>query len=294
MDKSFFICPGAQKAGTTKLYDLLKLHPEISLSEIKESKYFLKTSKEIDKEGFLELFPKTDSQLYGEIDPEYIYHQVTPQKIKQTLGKDVKLIFMLRNPVDRAYSHYWMSYRRGFELLNFDDAIKAEKERLKNKEKHAIWHYSYLDRGLYYKQIEKYLNVFDKSQMHFVVFEEFVNNMQIELNKIYDFLDVSPLEITEDKIKEKSNEGNYPKSEFLRKLHGQPSKLKSVLKTLVPFKKLRWWIYPIIEKFNSGSKKYEKIDPKLKQELLTSFFLEDIKNLQKLTGKDLENIWINN
>ena len=75
------------------MYDLLKLHPEISLSEIKESKYFLKTSKEIDKEGFLELFPKTDSKLYGEIDPEYIYYENTPQKIKQVLGKKVKISF---------------------------------------------------------------------------------------------------------------------------------------------------------------------------------------------------------
>tara|TARA_B100000768_G_C11255477_1_gene366186 strand:- start:462 stop:1340 length:879 start_codon:yes stop_codon:yes gene_type:complete len=290
----FFICPGAQKAGTTKLYNLLKFHPEINLSEIKESKYFLKHIKDISKEKFLEFFSNSDSQLHGEIDPEYIYYEDTSQKIKETLGKDVKFIFMLRNPVDRAYSHYWMSFRRGFELLNFDDAIKAEKERLENKEKHAIWHYSYLDRGFYFKQIENYLKVFDLDQMHFVIFEEFVSNMQIELNKIYDFLDITPHDITEEIINEKSNEGNYPKSEFLRKLHGQPSRLKSILKVLIPFKKLRWWIYPIIEKFNSGSKKYEKIDPKLKQELLTSFFLEDIKNLQKLTGKDLENIWINN
>jgi hypothetical protein len=294
MEKLIFICPGTQKAGTTKLYDLLKLHPEINLSDIKESKFFLKERKDLNKDAFFNMFSSSDSYLYGEIDPEYMYYQDTPQKIKETLGKDVKFIFMLRNPVDRAYSHYWMSYRRGFELLSFEEAIKAEPERLKNKEKHAIWHYSYLDRGLYFNQINNYLNVFNLNQMHFVVFEDFINNIQEELNNIYEFLDIAPLKLSEKELSEKSNEGNYPKSEFLRKLHGQPSKLKSVLKVMIPFKKLRWWIYPIIEKFNSGTKKYDKIDPKLKQELLMSYFLDDIKNLQKLTGKDFEKYWINN
>ena len=138
---NFFICPGAQKAGTTLLYDILRQHEEIQVSSKKETKYFLKEEKHISKEEYIKLFyssdkdRKTEPLIYGEIDPEYLYFKDVPEKLFSTLGGDIKLIFLLRHPVDRAYSHYWMSYQRGFELLDFEDAIASESERFKSKDK---------------------------------------------------------------------------------------------------------------------------------------------------------------
>ena len=69
-------------------------------------------------------------KIIGEVDPEYMYFNYIPKRIFDTLGADVKLIFLLRNPIDRAFSHYLMSKRRGYEDYPFSEAILMEKDRI--------------------------------------------------------------------------------------------------------------------------------------------------------------------
>jgi len=284
----YFICPGAQKAGTTSLYDILAKHPLICLTSTKESKYFLNNIKQVNEKDYLNIyFPNLNHQeILGEIDPELIYYPDCAEKIFKTLGKSVQFVFMLRNPVDRAYSHYWMSYRRGFELKSFEDAIIAEHDRLKACSKHNIWHFSYVDRGFYYKQIKRYLKFFNLSQMKFILFEDFIKDQGKFIKDILDFLELDPVQIDLNNLKIKSNVSGLPKSLLLSKIHGQPLKIKKVVKTIFPFRDIRWKIYPLIEKWNISNQRPPQINPETRKNLINKF-KEDIKQLEELIQEDL-------
>ena len=123
-----FLCVGAQKSGTSLLYRLLNQHPEIYLAKGKEI-HFFNRDENYNKgiEWYSEHFAGSeDYKRVGEVTPDYNYVPTVPGRIYKTLGKDIKLIFMLRNPVDRAYSNYWMSFRRGHERFSFEKAIIHE------------------------------------------------------------------------------------------------------------------------------------------------------------------------
>ncbi len=117
-----FLCVGAQKAGTTTLYEILKQHPDIFLPQnIKETKFFVYDEKYekgvqwYQKEFFSEW---NGQKAIGEVDPAMMFEEKSAQRIFDTLGNNVKLIFIFRNPVARAYSHYLMSQRKGAEDLS--------------------------------------------------------------------------------------------------------------------------------------------------------------------------------
>lgn len=188
-----FICPGAQKSATTTLYALLKKHPDIYIPDCKETHYFdLKFMKGLDfyEKKFFGNVKK--EKIIGEITPSYMYLNYVPKRICNSLGKDIKFIFMLRNPIDRAYSQYWMNYRKGFEKKSFEEAIELEKIR---KEKNLLnrIRYSYVDRGFYAKQIKRYLRFFNKENMHFILFEKFISNLSDTTNEIFNFLGIKKI-----------------------------------------------------------------------------------------------------
>lgn len=117
MVKPNFLCVGAQKSGTTSLYNILKQHSEVFMPDKKEL-HFFDWNENFDKstEWYFQMFQNSlKFNARGEITPNYIYKDNVAQRIFDTLGKDVKLIFMLRNPADRAFSHYKMRIGRGFE-----------------------------------------------------------------------------------------------------------------------------------------------------------------------------------
>ena len=129
---TFIIC-GTQRGGTTTLYHYLKEHPQICMSEKKEVHYFdLNYHKSLQwYESHFKDCQNKKVKTIGEASPFYMYLREVPERIDETLP-DVKLIFILRNPVDRAYSHYWHEVKLGVEYLPFEEAIKREiaKENL--------------------------------------------------------------------------------------------------------------------------------------------------------------------
>ena len=126
-----FLIIGAQRCGTTTLYNQLVSHPDISPATTKELHYFdINFSKGIQwyKEQF------NDERIIGEASPYYIFHPLCPKRIFDIIP-EVKIIVLLRNPVERAYSHYWHEIRLGKENLSFEDAISEESSRIKNESK---------------------------------------------------------------------------------------------------------------------------------------------------------------
>lgn len=201
--KPDFLIIGAQKCGTTSLFYYLSQHPDLSLPNVKEIHFF-----DLNYENgwewyqsFFSITKNTNRKLTGEASPYYFFHPLVPRRVFQHIPK-VKLIVLLRDPIERAYSHYMhqiknIKYER---ITNFEVAISLENMRIENQAeklisgelKHSenLQHFSYLNRGLYYKQLERWLHYFPLSQFCFIKSELFFKQPKIELKKIYDFLEI--------------------------------------------------------------------------------------------------------
>jgi hypothetical protein len=189
-----FICPGAARSATTTLYYLLIQHPQIYLPQIKETRFFA-----IDYDKGLpwyesHYYSKTSDEVaIGDISPAYLVHEKCPERIYNSLGSDVKFIFMLRNPAKRSISHFQMLTRMQIEDLPMDEAFKAGPRREKSlKHFRHEYGFQYLKESCYSQHIERYLQYFPKSNMKFVVFEEFARDVEQQLADISSFLGVQP------------------------------------------------------------------------------------------------------
>jgi len=194
-----FVVIGAYKSGTTSLYQYLKEHPEIFLSSVKEMSYLAYedgvTPRSIwgtpivrDLNQFLirsisayqNNFKSVNSEkAIGDVSPMYMASAVAPERIKHYL-EDVKIIAILRNPVDRAYSAYLMHVRNGRENRNMEDII------LENPFEERI-----IRTGFYYPQLKRYFDLFDADKIRILIFEEFKANTVKVMQDVYRFLGVT-------------------------------------------------------------------------------------------------------
>lgn len=193
-NKIDFLVVGAQKAGTTALFTYLNEHPEIGLAKKKEVHFFDKDdlflSQHPDYNSYHDYFDfEKGHSTYGEITPIYMYWNPCCDRIWE-YNPQVKLIFILRNPIERAFSHWLMEYERGSEHLDFSDCIRQEESRLNKSSggQHRV--YSYQDRGFYSHQIQRFSQRFPMEQMLFIKYDEFLLKQEATLDLIYDFLKV--------------------------------------------------------------------------------------------------------
>lgn len=183
-----FLIIGGQKCGTTSLHNYLVEHPLVGRSLRKEV-HFFDIFFDRGVGWYRSYFPtRFEKQrggprwVTGESSPYYLFHPHAPSRIRRLLP-NVKLIAMLRNPVDRAWSHYHHVPLRAFEPLGFEEAIEAEPERLSGEtkkmladEKYSSWVHqwqSYLARGLYADQLVTWLSLFPREQILIIRSEDF-------------------------------------------------------------------------------------------------------------------------
>ncbi len=189
MNRVNFIICGAQKAGTTALYALLSEHPEIGTGDKKEIHFF-------DREPYLNI-PFVSQNRYHhhfrdvlekpivmEATPIYMYWKPVAERIYK-YNPSCKLLFILRDPAERAYSQYKMEYGRGKESLSFDEAIEAEINGIVNKQDRVR---SYVDRGRYAEQLKRYFHYFTKEQMMILDYEKFKLHPKHTVYEILGFL----------------------------------------------------------------------------------------------------------
>ena len=202
-----FLVIGAQKCGTTSLFNYLLQHPSIRAPVKKEVGYF---SSNFNKgiEWYQSFFPiawHQDRQyLTGEASTGYIYHPHAPYRIANTIPQ-VKLIALLRNPVDRAYSHYHHTVRMGKEDLPFAEAIEAEEERVGeikakmledgNYYDKSYHYYTYLSRGIYVEQLKPWLKLFPQQQLLILKSEDFFARSALTLQRVLNFLELPPYKL---------------------------------------------------------------------------------------------------
>lgn len=191
---NFLIC-GTQKGGTSALDSYLRVHPDICMAENKEVHFFDNESyftcnNTIDYSLYHSVFdPKIGNRVLGEATPIYMYWYDAPKRIWE-YNPDMKLIIILRNPIERAYSHWNMEYARGADNLSFWDALVSERDRCRQAlpSQHRV--YSYVDRGFYSEQLRRLWRFFPKEQILILKNEELRFEPQKALRQICDFLDV--------------------------------------------------------------------------------------------------------
>lgn len=187
-----FIVIGTQKAGTTALYHYLTKHPQIAMSSKKELHYFCQDDGSVGAhtyEKYHEYFVMDNNKTEGEITPDYIGHIHCPKRIYE-YNPNIKLILILRNPIDRAYSHWNMARnffkeKHSFAFCVLLDAIKSLKSKLNTNITTT-----YFRKGLYSFQINNYYRYFKKEQLLILKYEDYTSDQEEQLKIIFEFLGI--------------------------------------------------------------------------------------------------------
>lgn len=203
-----FLIVGAQKSGTTALQYYLSLHPSIAATD--EETHFFDENFNKGLQWYKNHLRKraNKSDLVCDKSPFYLLHPLVPERVYSTYPK-MKIIAILRNPIDRAYSQYWHNkryekrYNDQREELSFEAAIEAEPRRLKgelerlikhpNYNSQSFRHHSYLTRGIYADQIKRWFKYFPKEQVLIISSTDLRDHLEQTLRKVCDFLGVEPL-----------------------------------------------------------------------------------------------------
>ncbi len=207
-----FIVAGAQKSGTTALHYFLKKHSQIALPDRQELHFFddeeifsgpvdyelLHRHFRAKRRWAIRLRQGSGGQVVGEVTPSYLYWKPAMERIRD-YNRLIKLIILLRNPIDRALAHWNMQRFKGRESLDFLDALKEEPKRIAQPLTIESRRFAYVDRGFYAEQLERVFQFFPREQVRIVKFEDFRDRKQETLNGIFEFLGAKPLRGVRDK-----------------------------------------------------------------------------------------------
>jgi len=288
-----FLIIGAMKSGTTLVYDALEQHKQIYFPTEKELHFFslwnnskftpLEASKVRIKylEEYLTFFSKAlPHHIIGEASTSYLYSRQAPSNIKKLIP-NCNIFCVLRNPVDRAYSHYLWHVRNGIEKeVNFRKAINLEKKRFEQK---SDWGY-YLKLGFYFQQLKNYYDVFPKEQISIIIFEEMMKQKVETIQNICSILKVDKNFFPDMSIRR--NPSGIPRRMWVNNIFtNSSSNFKKLANNLLP-RKLYYLLTMIRDK--------NLTKPLLSNEIriqLRDIYYEDILELQKLIKKDLS-VWL--
>jgi hypothetical protein len=292
-----FLVIGAGKSGTTALHRYLKQHPQIFMSTPKELRFFPFENQRpsfygplddedtatmvIDIEDYRAHFAAgADYPARGESSPLYLYYPHTAARIRHHIP-DVKLIAILRQPADRAYSQYLMKKRDGIERLSRAEAFAAEAQRIADGWSHH-WHYK--QRGFYAAQLKPYFSVFKREQIRIYLYEDYVADPVWLMQDIFRFLNVDDSFVPDMSVRH--NESKVPRNRALQVFLTEPRRSKNVFKPLLP---AHW-----SRRIGDGLRRRNLTKPPLPTELrrqLTEVYREDIIELQEMLGRDLSH-WL--
>jgi len=197
-----FLGIGTQKGGTTSLYQLLRQHPDVFLPEQKELHYFSKHYQLGDRWYLNHFAAAKPGQLRGEITPYYLFHEAAPQRIA-AMRRSMRLIALLRDPVERTLSQYFHSCRLGLETLPLEAALEAESTRLCGSAERIqqpgitdLHHqeHSYLARSRYEIQLQRYLALFGQERVLVLRSEDLFAQDPECLRRLCGFLGIAPFE----------------------------------------------------------------------------------------------------
>ena len=278
---------GAAKSGTTSLHNYLKQHPDIYMSNHKEPHFLINNEIGVNRipkginnlQDYSNLFSNGASHKYrGESSAMYLqFPEIAIKNIDRYLDEDVKIIIMLRNPIERAFSGYQHVKRYNLdEDLDFEDALEISEQRyFTNNNITPASRYIHI--GMYNEFVRKFKTKF-KTNVHIIIYKDFINNTNQELSRLFIFLGIKDVQI--DFNKQYMVGGWKWKNDLFRKIFMK----RHFLKKFIPFKRL---IRAAFKSFATDS--VEKIDDTIREKLI-GIYKDDIKNLSTFLNVDL-NFW---
>lgn len=292
MAEPTFLIIGAGRSGTTSLYHYLKQHPQVFMSAIKETHYFsievwrnqpqpapeLRVAPWKDGvstwEAYLSLFAAArPGQAIGEASPSYMRVDGVAQLIRSRLPA-VKVIAILRQPAERAFSYYQLMRRNGVEPLeSFAAALEAEAAQVPLPDGTFRL---YRTAGYYYRQLSRYYQVFPKEQIGVYLYDDLQANAVNLLQRIFTFLNVDDRFVPDTAYRH--NQSGTLKPGRLQHLLNRYPRLRHWAERMAP---LAWQ-----QRIRDASKVRVSPDPDLRARL-TNEYREDILRLQELIGRDL-------
>lgn len=296
-----FLIIGAAKAGTTSIHYYLQQHPEIFMSPVKDTFFFNFNGNDPDFSGpddnawykeraiinfadYQTLFAEAKANtVIGESCAGYLYDASAAKNIQQRLP-DVRLIAILRDPVERAYSSFLQQVRDGYETTtDFAEALDMEAQR-RDQNWRPIWHYE--NRGRYYQQIEAYLKLFDSTKLQILLYDDLQQDPVTMLKKIFTFIEVDAS--FEPDISLRHNRAGIPSSRFLFQKMMTPNLLKSVVKPFVPAGLRRKMRAAVTE--SDALLHRPELSDEIRARLIDGY-KADILKLQSLINRDLSH-WL--
>lgn len=187
-----FIIIGVQKGGTSSLFEWIQSSPDVVPPASKEVHYFTR-HYQCQFGWYKSYFPLRSlmgGRITGEATPYMLFHRDAPRRTAETLP-ECRFIVLLRNPVDRAWSHYWHEKRKGRETLSFEEAIEKEAERIASND----WghqHFSYLSRGLYAEQLERWFSCYPPDRFLIMKSEDIFADPHSAVARVSNWLGILP------------------------------------------------------------------------------------------------------
>jgi len=279
---------GAQKAGTTSIYDWLGQHPAVYANPAaKDCPFFCDDTKYAEGIGaYASLFEDAEEgQLILAGGVNYMFFPNAPSRIFSSIPQ-VKIIFSLRNPIDRAFSAYRHAVERGLEKRSFDQAVEEELSSpgyatfFENSRK------NYLSHGLYAAQIARFQGFFPHEAMKIVLFDDIKSRPQSVIDEVFAFIGLPSF--MPNMIAKNVTKGGY-KSDLLRRAlfdeNLRKNRFFSALKNLLN-PEIRHKLRTAIREFNKKPVKFD--EPSLiTRQLLTDYYREEISRLETLISRNL-------
>ena len=292
-----FLIIGAAKCGTTALHEYLGQHPEIFMSTPKELKFFPWENQKPSYQGpgdegdaatiltsvdrYSSYFAQAGRYAArGESSPQYIYFSRAAERIHHHIP-EAKLIAVLRHPVDRAYSHYLMVRREGYETLSFAEALAAEDQRIEHG---WGYHWHYRRRGFYAAQLKPYFERFRRDQIQVHLYDDFVRDPIALTQAIFRFLNVDDRFVPD--VSRRHNESTTPRFHALQPYLMQPRRSKTRIKALLP-RRLSRHIADGLRRWNLT----KAVVPDDLRAEWTDVYRDDILQLQEMLQRDLSH-WL--
>ena len=289
MRRPDFYVIGAARCGTTSLYHYLRAHPGIFMPDEKEPRYFaldafpgspyydeMRTRWVSEEADYLALFAEArEDQRIGEATPIYLYHPEAPSRILAA-SPEARFIAILRNPIDRAHSHYMLRAMRGRTDVTFEDAVREEM-RLGD----AIWggEQHFLRLGRYGEALDRWLEVVPRERMLLLLHDDLRTDADGVVRRVYDFLGVDPS--VRPPVETRYSMTGLPKNALVRRVFRSRG-LKKTVRALLP----RRIVGSLGEKVRTKAFERPTVSPALRAEL-ADYYRDDIARASEIVGRDL-------
>lgn len=289
-----FLIIGAARAGTTALHAYLRQHPDIFMPEAKELNYFAYAGRDLNVQGpgadFINnaitdgaayaahFAPARPGQVTGEASPLYLYEPDAPGNIA-TMAPEAKLIVILRNPIEQAYSHFMYATRSLVEdEPDFTRALALEEERLA-KGWQPLFGYSRFPR--YGEQLARYYALFDRAQIHLTTYEEFQADAPRVMRALFAFIGVDSG--FQPDMSWRPNAGGVPKSQWFQDFLIKPNPITGMIAKLIPRAATNRIRDALVAR---NLKKNDSEVPQAARAILRARLADDIARLGEVTGRD--------